>query len=99
MHVSWIRSSYVELLKLSSNENECTPLLAGAPGPNGQSYNFTLSARKGGRSATVYTSVAVVAAAAGATGPPPSATIPPLPGKAWRKLLATSSDALGTLGF
>jgi len=40
-------------------------LLAGAPGPDGQTYNFTLSARKGGRSATVYTSVAVVAAAAG----------------------------------
>jgi len=94
MHVSWIRSSYVELLKLSSNENECTPVPPGAPGPDGQSYNFTLLARKGGRSATVYTTVAVVAAAAGATGPPPSATIPPVPGKAWRKLLAASSYAL-----
>ena len=40
-------------------------LLAGAPGPDGQTYNFTLSARKGGRSATVYTSVAVVAATKG----------------------------------
>ena len=69
-------------------------LLASAPGPDGQSYNFTLSARKGGRSATVYSSVAVVAAAAAAAGPPPSATIPPIPGKAWRILLATSSDAL-----
>jgi len=69
-------------------------LLAGAPGPDGQTYNFTLTARKGGRYATVYSSVAVVAVDVDTAGPPPSATIPPVPGKAWHILLATSSDAL-----
>lgn len=54
--------------------------LAGGPGPDGQTYTFTLAARKGARRATATTTVAVVAAPAEALGPPPSATIPPFPG-------------------
>ena len=55
-------------------------LLAGGPGPDGQTYTFTLNARKGARRAAATTTVGVVAAPAEATGPPPSATIPPFPG-------------------
>ena len=55
-------------------------LLAGGPGPDGQTYTFTLNARKGARRATATTTVGIVAAPAEATGPPPSAFIPPFPG-------------------
>ena len=55
-------------------------LLAGGPGPDGQTYTFTLNARKGARRATATTIVGVVAAPVEATGPPPSASIPPFPG-------------------
>ena len=54
--------------------------LAGAPGPAGQTYTFTLAASRGPRRAETTTEVAVISAAAGATGAPPVASIAPFPG-------------------
>ena len=55
--------------------------LKGDASSDGQTYAFTLTARKGARRSSVTTTVAVVAAAAGATGVPPGVSIPPLPGQ------------------
>ena len=54
--------------------------LVGAAGA-GQTYAIALVATKGARSATTESGVTVVSAAAGATGAPPSVSIPPLPGQ------------------
>ena len=54
--------------------------LAGAAGPAGQTYTFTLAASRGPRRAETTTEVAVISAAAGATGAPPVVSIAPFPG-------------------
>ena len=53
--------------------------LQGADGPDGQTYAFTLTARKGSRRASVTTTVAVVSAAPDAAGVPPKVFAPPFP--------------------
>ena len=54
--------------------------LRGAEGPDGQTYAFTLTARKGARRASVTTMISVVSAAPDAKGVPPKVYAPPFPG-------------------
>ena len=54
--------------------------LRGSEGPDGQTYAFTLTARKGARRASVTTMITVVSAAPDAKGVPPKVYAPPFPG-------------------